>query len=61
MLSTRKALLNKTIDFANEVHGLLKVFGLRLPKTVQHGCCAKRVVLSLDNMGLRFNQKSCIA
>lgn len=37
LLSCRKALLNKTIDLANEVRGLLKVFGLRLPKTVQHG------------------------
>ncbi|WP_295537285.1 transposase [uncultured Thioclava sp.] len=37
LLSTRKALLNKTIDLANEVRGLLKIFGLRLPKSVQHG------------------------
>ena len=37
LLSTRKALLNKTIDLANEVRGLLKVFGIRLPKTVRHG------------------------
>ena len=37
LLSTRKALLNKTIDLAYEVRGLLKIFGLRRPKTVQHG------------------------
>ncbi|WP_415401745.1 IS110 family transposase [Tateyamaria sp. SN3-11] len=37
LLSCRKALLNKTIDLANEVRGLPKIFGLRLPKTVQHG------------------------
>ncbi|MBY5935710.1 IS110 family transposase [Tateyamaria omphalii] len=37
LLSTRKALLSKTIDLANEVRGLLKIFGIRLPKTVQHG------------------------
>jgi len=37
LLSTRKALLGKTIDLANEVRGLLKIFGLRLPKTVKHG------------------------
>ena len=37
LLSTRKALLNKTIDLANEVRGLLKIFGIRLPKTVKHG------------------------
>lgn len=37
LLSSRKALLNKTMDLANEVRGLLKVFGLRLPKTVSPG------------------------
>lgn len=37
LLSTRKALLNKTIDLGNEVRGLLKIFGVRLPKTVKHG------------------------
>ena len=25
------------MDLANEVRGLLKVFGIRLPKTVKHG------------------------
>ena len=37
MLSSRKALLNKTIDLANEVRGLLKIFGIRLPRTIGHG------------------------
>lgn len=37
LLSTRKALLKKTMDLANEVRGLLKVFGIRLPKSVKHG------------------------
>jgi len=37
LLSTRKALLNKTIDLANEARGLLKIFGIRLPKCVKHG------------------------
>lgn len=37
LLSSRKALLNKTIDLANEVRGLMKVFGIRLPKSVHHG------------------------
>ena len=37
LLSTRKALLKKTMDLANEVRGLLKIFGVRLPKTVRHG------------------------
>lgn len=37
LLSTRKALLKKTMDLANEVRGLLKIFGVRLPMTVKHG------------------------
>lgn len=37
MLSCRKALLNKTIDLANEVRGLLKIFGIRLPSNLDHG------------------------
>ena len=30
-------MLSKTIDLANEVRGLLKIFGIRLPMTVKHG------------------------
>jgi transposase len=37
LLRTRKALLKKTMDLANEVRGLLKIFGIRLPQTVKHG------------------------
>lgn len=37
LLSTRKALLKKTMDLTNEVRGLLKIFGVRLPRTVKHG------------------------
>lgn len=37
MLSTRKALLKKTMDLANEVSGLLNIFGVCLPKAVKHG------------------------
>ena len=37
LLSTRKALLKKTMDLANEAPGLLKIFSVRLPRTVTHG------------------------
>lgn len=37
LLSTRKALLKKTMNLANEVRGLLKIFGIRLPMTAKHG------------------------
>lgn len=52
LLSTRKALLNKTIDLANEVRGLLKIFGLRLPKSVSHGSFDDivRPVIQMDDV-----------
>lgn len=37
LLSSRKAFLKKTIDLTNEVRDLLKIFGVRLPRTVKHG------------------------
>ncbi|MDA3857784.1 MAG: transposase [Roseovarius sp.] len=46
LLSTRKALLKKTMDLANEVRGLLNIFGIRLPRTVKHG--------NFDGMGSIF-------
>ncbi|WP_439143944.1 IS110 family transposase [Planktotalea sp.] len=52
LLSSRKALLNKTIDLSNEVRGLLKIFGLRLPKTVSHGSFDDivRPMVQMDNV-----------
>ena len=37
LLSSRKALLTKCIDLENELRGLLKIFGVRLPMRVGHG------------------------
>ncbi|QFT83140.1 Transposase IS116/IS110/IS902 family protein (plasmid) [Roseovarius sp. THAF27] len=52
LLSTRKALLKKTIDLANEVRGLLKIFGVRLPRTVKHGSfdALVRPMIELDEV-----------
>ena len=52
LLSTRKALLNKTIDLANEVRGLLKIFGIRLPKCLKHGSfdSAVRPMIEVDDV-----------
>lgn len=36
LMSSRKACLSKCIDLANEVRGLLKVYGIRLPERVKH-------------------------
>jgi transposase len=37
LLSSRKAALTKCIDLENELRGLLKIFGVRLPSKVPHG------------------------
>ena len=37
LLSSRKAVLNKCIDLENEVRGLFKVFGIKLPPKLKHG------------------------
>jgi transposase len=37
LLSARKALLHRCIDVENEIRGLLRVFGVRLPARLRHG------------------------
>jgi len=37
LLSARKAVLRKCIDLENEVRGLFKVFGIKLPSPLKHG------------------------
>lgn len=37
LLSSRKAVLNKCIDLENEVRGLFKFFGIKLPPKLKHG------------------------
>lgn len=36
LLTSRKVLLRKCIDLENEIRGLLKVFGIRLPSSLAH-------------------------
>ena len=43
LLSSRKAVLRKCIDLENEVRGLFKIFGIKLPPSLVHG------FLELDN------------
>lgn len=43
LLSSRKAALNKCIDLENELRGLLKIFGVRLPSKVPHGAYDARL------------------
>jgi hypothetical protein len=49
LLRARKTLLKKAMDMANEVRGLLKVFGIRLPMTIKH-CSFDDVVRPLIEM-----------
>jgi transposase len=43
LLASRKALLNKCIDLENEIRGLFKAFGTRLPSRLGHGAFDKTV------------------
>ncbi|KKM83700.1 hypothetical protein LCGC14_1306640 [marine sediment metagenome] len=43
LLSSRKAVQKKCIDLANEVRGLFRIFGLRLPSRVDQGSFDDRV------------------
>ncbi len=43
LLTSRKALLSRCIDLENEMRGLLKVFGIRLPSTLAHHRFAETV------------------
>ena len=43
LLSSRKALQKKFIDLENEIRGLLKVFGIKLPASLGHGPFDTRV------------------
>ena len=50
LLSSRKAVLSKCIDLENEVRGLFKVFGIKLPPKLGHGAFdgAVRDVIETD-------------
>lgn len=48
LLSSRKALLSRCLDLKNEIRGLLKVFGLRLPSTLAHHRFAETVRPIID-------------
>lgn len=43
LLSSRKAVLSKCIDLENEVRGLFKVFGIKLPPRLGHGAFDAKV------------------
>jgi transposase len=48
LLSSRKAVLNKCIDLENEVRGLFKVFGIKLPPKLGHGAFDAKVRTTIE-------------
>jgi len=48
LLSSRKAVLSKCIDLEQEVRGLFKVFGIKLPPTLGHGTFDKTVRTTIE-------------
>ena len=52
LLSSRKAVLDKCIDLENEVRGLFKIFGIKLPPKLGHGSFdrAVRAIIEADNV-----------
>ncbi len=50
LLSSRKAVLSKCIDLENEIRGLFKVFGIKLPPKLGHGAydVAVRDIIEAD-------------
>jgi transposase len=43
LLSSRKAVLSKCVDLENEIRGLFKVFGIKLPSKLGHGAFDRAV------------------
>jgi transposase len=52
LLANRKAVLSKCIDLENEIRGLFKVFGIKLPPRLGHGAfdVAVRDIIEADRM-----------
>ena len=50
LLSSRKAVLSKCVDLENEVRGLFKIFGIKLPPKLGHGAfdAAVRSIIEAD-------------
>jgi len=50
LLSSRKAVLSKCVDLENEVRGLFKIFGIKLPPKLGHGAFdpAVRDIIEID-------------
>lgn len=49
LLSSRKAVLSKCVDLENEIRGLFKVFGIKLPPRLGHGAFDAHVRSTIES------------
>jgi len=49
LLSSRKAVLTKCVDLENEIRGLFKIFGIKLPPKLGHGSFDHSVRETIEN------------
>ena len=49
LLSSRRAVLSKCIDLENEIRGLFKVFGIKLPPKLGHGAFDETVRTTIES------------
>ncbi len=49
LLSSRKAVLSKCVDLENEIRGLFKVFGIKLPPKLGHGAFDRAVRETIEH------------
>jgi len=59
LLSSRKAVLSKCIDLENEVRGLFKVFGIKLPPKLGHGAFDKTVRATIEAVSTLCPTRCC--
>ncbi len=55
LLSSRRAVLSKCVDLENEVRGLFKIFGIKLPPKLGHGAfdvTVRAIIETDDNLSL---------
>jgi len=52
MLTSRKAVLKKCVDLENEIRGLIRLLGIKLPGTVKHGLFDDHVRPIVEEHGL---------
>ncbi len=55
LLSSRKTILQKCVDLENEIRGLIRLLGIRLPGTLDHGAYDANVRQAIETDGSMAN------